>query len=207
MKPVLSVSPDELKDFEVAFDKDITINFVVSYDQLPEDEVLEPKTLRCRVMTKKNSMDEIIEVKTELTKYEDISFLLESNVTISAFNTIKETYGLLVGFDGFVEALCTFFDQTVTDSENVRVYLYDPDEETPSLTFYQNLRLRTVEVFSIIMERPSEDYMLRLAQCRFNAMNKELIEKTEELSAAINKLDARNPSLGGYIRSKIMEIE
>ena len=204
---MLPVTPEELKEYEIVFDKNVSINFVLSYDQFPEDEVLDLKTLRCRVMTKKNTMNENIEVRIEFTKYEDISFVMESIISITDYAAIQEKYELRIDFDGFIKAMCTFFDQTVTDPENLRIYIYNPESDHPSLTFFQALHIRIVEVFTITMGKPSEDYVLKLAQCRFNAIKKELEEKTNDLTTALNKLDARNPSLCLNVRNMIEKVE
>ena len=204
---VVSVVPDELKEYEVAHDQDSTINFVVSYNEFPEEEVLEQKKLRCRVLTKKNSLGEIIEVRLEFTKYEDISFVLETQISISDYNDIKQKYGLKIDFEAFIKAIGTFISQALSDPEKLKIYLYDVESDKPKLTVFQTLQIRVVEVFSVLLSKPSQDYMMRLAQCRFNAINKELKEKSDDLKSALNKLDAKNPSLCRTVRDKIEKVE
>lgn len=204
----LPVVPEELKQFDVIFDQDVVINYVYDGKNSDEDgEQLEQKTLKCRILTTKNSEDEVVLVKVEFTTDSNIDFVRESNISIDDFATIKEEFNLLIDFLGFIDILCEFFDKSTSDPQNIRIYLYDPDSEMPKLTFMQTLRLCIVEVFSIHLQEPYEDYRLRLAQCRFNAIKAELNNQTDKLEKAFKKLDAKSPSMYRLVREKVQRVK
>lgn len=192
--------PEELQDFELIFHEDISVNFVSNKQK-------DPRILICRVFTHKNEENVVNQVKVEFTDDKDISFIYESNITRKFYDEkIKTEFKLLVDFDGFIENLCIFLQKSLKASDEISVDVNEHKEKY-TLAFYQKLKLRTVDVFVLPLEIPSEEYIKVLAQCRFNVMNEQLTQRTKYLEAAFKTLDNKNPSLANHVRDIIDQKE
>ncbi|EAY15126.1 hypothetical protein TVAG_392430 [Trichomonas vaginalis G3] len=197
---VIRKIPEELENYELIFHEDASINFISSQQKAT-------RILNCRVFTLKTEDGVVQHVKIELTDDKDISFIYESNFSRKLYDeSIKETYKLLVDFDAFIENLCIFLQKSLKASDEITIDVIDGKEKS-KIVFYQKLKLRTVEVFTLPLNIPDEDYIMRLAQCRFNILNEQLAARTKYLDSAFKTLDNKNPSLASHVRSVIQQKE
>lgn len=196
-----TVPPELIKGYDVVYEKEVCFFLVSSEENSSNEEIFEPRILKTRILSKGEA-----DIKIELTDDQDIAFLYQAELDGKQFEKFKEDFNLLVDFNTFIETVELFFDKSIKESHIYRSTFYINKEE-PYLKFSQTLKLRVVDVFSIPIAKMPEEYVMELAQYRFNTIKDQLNAKTSELDAAFVKLDTKNPSLSRRVRAKVANVE
>jgi hypothetical protein len=175
------------------FNAEIQIEFVSAQDQPPQ--VL---PIRATVLVEGSSPIET--VKIELASDSDLFFLFEAQYDEANYAELKQSQDLTLTLNEFPAALVDIFGAAASRDSEFKLQLVDGSE--PVLIVAQELKFKTVIVFSLNLVKPSDETVKEKIQTRFNDVKAELATVQADLASVYAMLKIKNPNVLKQVKTR-----
>jgi hypothetical protein len=168
------------------FSGDVLLDYISSGDQVPS-------IVSVRVTISVVGSDPIESVRIELSNESDLFFLFEATYDSESYNDLRGAQDLTVDFADFPPALTDIFTAAAVRDGEFKLQFTDDGE--PMLTVQQGLKFKTVNVFSLHFNRPSDETVKNRIQMRYHEVRAQLAGVRENLNNVYAMLKIKNPSV------------
>lgn len=161
------------------------------------------KIYRTRVLT--NTLeDSLQDVRVELFDDENIDFLFESSIAANEFDDFREQNQLSIKYEQLAQSIADLFEKSVKNPKEISIrFTFSDNSEEATIKFFQKLRLRSIEIFSLTFTKSEKEFIEAQAQARFNHYKNDLMIKKRQYEDLLGKIEAKNPTLAKRIRKGV----
>ena len=160
---------------------------------------------RTRILNLFDENKKLTEVRFELFNDDDIDFLYDSSVAANEYDQFKQENQLTIPFEQFANSVKSLLENSVKNPTDYECKFAFSDEGA-TISFFQKLRLRKVEIFELAFTKSDPEFIKDQAQSRFNRYKFELSQKKAEYDRIISKICERNPSIAERIDSAVIKL-
>jgi hypothetical protein len=180
--------------FSVVFDREVTVVL-----PNPDPEGSTRHIFRARVLEAESRT----EIRVDLTDNTDIHIFLATTVLKNNYEQFKTVHKLRVEFDRFAESLSSLLTTSVERPKELQLKYTQPENGGGSLSFFQQLRLRSVTILTLEFEQQGKEFVTDYVQKKFTGLKIDLEEKRRDFEPMLAKIDEKNPSLSKPLRQTV----
>ena len=117
---------------------------------------------------------QLAQVRLEISSDADVFFMLESQYTAEDFSKLQQAQQLTIPFEDFPKTLIELVVQNASDPDEFQLVFTRDSETHGVLDFKQQLKFKSVDIFSLEFVPSSDEYVNDQIQYRFNVLRDEL---------------------------------
>ena len=185
----------------IAFEDDMTIPV-----RKPKSRIVENTTFHTKVIQRTQG-EQLVSLTLELHKYDDIFFLLKTDIDNDAFVDICNDYGLHISFAEFLAAVTSMYTNAINDVKATRVSFLYNEKGGGKMSFYDVLDVKAVIIFAIDFETVSQEEQMKEAQRKFDKIYNELQKKNKQLDIFVDEVTKKNYTMMDYLTPKYPKIQ
>jgi hypothetical protein len=181
---------------EIVFDEEIPLE-IRSGDGTDESELI---VIRFKIIVHED--DGVLQqVRLEITSDSDLFFLYESTFTTQDYAELQARQKLKIDFGEFPHVLRDILAQNSGGKGEFSVVFVQDARSHGILSFQQNLKLKSVEIFALEFVPASDELVRDQIQYRYNLARSKLKIAKADLDDLYAMLKIKNPSVLKQVRS------